>query len=210
MFSSREFILSDFTCRSSIYFEFIFVYDIRECSNFLLLCIAVQFSKHHLPKSLYSIVYSCLLCCTLCCVLSHSVMSDSFVTPWTVARQAPLSMGVLQARILEWVACPPPGDLPNPGIKPRSPTLQAESLPSEPPGKPKNTGVGSPSLLQGNFLTNESNWGLLHCRQILYQLNHPGSPCCTLIDLKCMSLFLGFLSSSIDLYVCFCAIAILF
>ena len=39
--------------------------------------------------------------------------------------------------------CPPPGDLPNPRIKPRSPTLQEDSLPSEPPGKPKNTGLGS-------------------------------------------------------------------
>ena len=47
--------------------------------------------------------------------------------------------------------CPPPGDLPNPGIKPKSPTLQADALPSEPPGKPKNTGVGNLSLLQGNF-----------------------------------------------------------
>ena len=44
-----------------------------------------------------------------------------------------------------------PGDLPNPGIEPRSPTLQADSLPAEPPGKPKNTGVGSLSLLQGSF-----------------------------------------------------------
>ena len=43
-----------------------------------------------------------------------------FASPWTVAHQAPLFMGFLffQARILEWVACPPPGDLPNPGIKP--------------------------------------------------------------------------------------------
>ena len=45
--------------------------------------------------------------------------------------------GVLQARILEWVAVPSPGDLPNPGIKPRSSTLQVDSLPAEPPGKPK-------------------------------------------------------------------------
>ena len=44
------------------------------------------------------------------------------------------------------------------------------------PGKPKNTGVGSLSLLQGIFLTQESNQGLLHCRQILYQLSDPGSP----------------------------------
>ena len=59
-----------------------------------------------------------------------------FVTLWTVACQAPLSMGILQARILEWVTHPSPGDLPNPGIKPRSLTLQADSLPIEPPGKP--------------------------------------------------------------------------
>ena len=71
---------------------------------------------------------------------------------------------------------PPPGNLPNPGIKPRSPTLQVDSLPSEPPGKPKNTGVGSLSLLQGVFPTQESNRGLLHCRQILYQLSFQGSP----------------------------------
>ena len=61
--------------------------------------------------------------------------------------------GILQAGILEWVAMPPPGDLPNPGIKPRSPVLQTDSLPSETPGKPKNTGVGSPPLLQGIFQT---------------------------------------------------------
>ena len=84
-------------------------------------------------------------------------------------------MGILQARRLEWVACLPPGDLPNPGIKPRSPALQVDSLPSEPPGKLKNAGVGSLSLRQGNFLTQESNQGLLHCRWILYQLSYPGS-----------------------------------
>ena len=47
--------------------------------------------------------------------------------------------GILQARILEWLPCPTPGDLPNPGIKPRSPALQADSLPSEPPGKPNHS-----------------------------------------------------------------------
>ena len=51
------------------------------------------------------------------------------------------------------------GDLPNPGVKPKSPTLQVHSLPAEPQGKPKNTGVGSLSFLQGIFLTQESNWG---------------------------------------------------
>ena len=44
--------------------------------------------------------------------------------------------GILQARIVEWVAIPFSGDLPNLGIKPRSPTLQADALPTEPPGKP--------------------------------------------------------------------------
>ena len=83
--------------------------------------------------------------------VSHSVVSDS-LTP-----------------------LPSPGDLPNPGIKPRFPTLQADPLPAEPQGKPKNTGVGSLSLLQ-IFLTQESNQGLLHCRQILYQLSYQGSP----------------------------------
>ena len=61
---------------------------------------------------------------------------------------------------------PSPGNRPNPRVEPRSPALQA----GEPPGKPKNTGEGSLSLLQQIFLTQESNQGLLHCRQILYQL----------------------------------------
>ena len=71
---------------------------------------------------------------------------------------------------------PSPGDLPNPGIKPRSWALQEDSLPAEPPGKPKNRGVSSISLLQWIFLTQESNRGLLHCRQILYQLSYQRNP----------------------------------
>ena len=61
---------------------------------------------------------------------------------------------------------PSPGDLPNPGIKPRYPALQVDSLTAEPQGKPKNTGVDSLFFLQRIFLTQESNWGILHCRQI--------------------------------------------
>ena len=60
-------------------------------------------------------------------VLSHSVMFDS-ATPGTVAHQAPLSMGILQARLLEWVACPPSGDLSSLGIERRSPALQVDSV----------------------------------------------------------------------------------
>ena len=71
---------------------------------------------------------------------------------------------------------PSPGNLPNPGIEPRSPALQVDSLPAEPQGKPKNTGVGSLSLLQGIFLTQELNQGLLYCMQIPYQLSYQGSP----------------------------------
>ena len=52
---------------------------------------------------------------------------------------------------------------------------QADSLPTEPQGKPKNTGVGSLSLLQEIFPTRDLNWALLHCRQILYQLSYQGS-----------------------------------
>ena len=86
--------------------------------------------------------------------------------------------GILQARILEWVGkwverlFPSPGDLPNPGIKPTSPTLQADSLPAELQGKPKNIGVGSLSLFQEILLTQELNRGLLHYRYILYQLSY--------------------------------------
>ena len=61
-------------------------------------------------------------------------------------------------------------------MEPRSPALQADSLPAEPQGKPKNTGMGSLSLLKGIFPTQESIQGLLHCRQILYQLSYQGSP----------------------------------
>ena len=72
------------------------------------------------------------------------------------------------------LSCPPPADLPNPGIEARSPALQVDSFLSEPPEKPKNTGVGSLSILQQIFPAQELNWGLLHCRQILYQLSYQG------------------------------------
>ena len=45
--------------------------------------------------------------------------------------------GILQARILEWLSCPPPGDLPDPGIEPGSPVLQADSLLTKPPPYPE-------------------------------------------------------------------------
>ena len=73
---------------------------------------------------------------------SESVKSLSHVqlfgTPWTVAHQAPLSMGFSRQEYWSGLPFPSPGDLPDPGIKPGSPALQADSLPSEPPEKPKN------------------------------------------------------------------------
>ena len=80
--------------------------------------------------------------------------------------------GPLQARTLE--PTPVGLDRPNPGIETMSPALQADSSPAEPQGTPKNTGVGSLSLLQWMFLIQESNWGLLHCRWIFYQLSYQG------------------------------------
>ena len=62
-------------------------------------------------------------------------MSDSFVTPWTVASQAPLSMGFLRQEYWSGLPFPSPGDLPNPGIKPTSPALAGGFFTTEPPGK---------------------------------------------------------------------------
>ena len=80
--------------------------------------------------------------------------------------------GILQARILEWVAMPSSKGSSQPSNQTLSPALQADSLPYEPAGKPKNTGVGSLSLLEGIFLSQESNQAYLHCRWILYQLSY--------------------------------------
>ena len=66
-------------------------------------------------------------------------MSNSLATPWTEAGQASLSMGVSQARILEWVAISLPGDLPDPEIEPTSPPLAGGLFTTEPPRKPFKT-----------------------------------------------------------------------
>ena len=58
-----------------------------------------------------------------------------FATPWTVAHQAPLSMGFSRQEYWSGLPFPSSGDLPYPGIEPRSPALQADTLTSEPPGK---------------------------------------------------------------------------
>ena len=69
------------------------------------------------------------------CVLSHSVASDSLGPPWTVAYQAPLSMGFSGEESWSGLPFPPLGDLPDPGIEPAAPALAGGFLITEPPGK---------------------------------------------------------------------------
>ena len=92
------------------------------------------------------------------------------------SHQPPLSMKFSRQEYWNGLPFSSPGDLPNPGIEPRSPVLQADSLLAESQRKPKNTGVGCLSLVHQISPTQESNWCLLHCRQILYQLTYQGSP----------------------------------
>ena len=85
-------------------------------------------------------------------VLSRFSHVQLFVTPWTVAHQCPLSMRFPRLEYWSGLPLPSPGNLPDPGIKPGSPTLQAESLPSEPPSK----------LCQWERKDPGANWSTLH------------------------------------------------
>ena len=84
--------------------------------------------------------------------------------------------GILQARILEGVAFPFSRGSSQPRDQTQVSCIAGEFFTAEPPGKPKNTRVGRLSFLQQIFVTQESNWGLLHYRWILYQLSYQGSP----------------------------------
>ena len=119
--------------------------------------------KNQTQRSNYTTTYYCWrqLSCEVEWSESHSIVSNSL-------RPHGLTRGIFQARILQWVAFPFSRGSSQPGIEHRSPTLQVDSLPAEPQGKPKNTGVGSITLLQRIFLTQELNWGLLHCRRLWY------------------------------------------
>ena len=92
-----------------------------------------------------------------------------FATPWTVACQAPLSMEFFRQEHWRVLSYPPSDswDLPNPWIKCSLPFFTIWGT-----RDPKNVGVGSLSLLQGIFMTQELNQGVLHCRQIHYQLSY--------------------------------------
>ena len=83
-------------------------------------------------KSGHVLYYFLPLCCCCC---SHQVMSNAFATPWTVAHQASLFMGFSRQEYWIGLPFPPPGDLPHPGVEPRSPALADGFFTAEPPGK---------------------------------------------------------------------------
>ena len=128
-----------------------------------------------------SVLCCAMLCCAvLCCAPSlQSCLIPCF--PMDCSTPGSSVHGILQQEYWSGLSCTPPGDLPNPGIKSTSPVLQADYLPTERLGKPKNTGVILELvdyLFSGQviFLTQKLNWGLFHCRRILYQLSYQGSP----------------------------------
>ena len=84
----------------------------------------------------------CMCVCVCVRTLSCSVVSYSFVTPWTMARQAPLSVGFPRQEYWNGLSFPSPGDFPDPGIEPASPPLAGRFLTMESPGKPHLVRVG--------------------------------------------------------------------
>ena len=95
------------------------------------------------------------------CVLSGFSRVWLFAIPWTIARQAPLSMGFSRQEYWSGLPCPPPGDLLDPGIKPGSPALQADSLPLSHLGSPLTV-----ESVQFSSVVSNSVWphGLQHAR----------------------------------------------
>ena len=85
-------------------------------------------------------------------------------------------MGFSRQEYWSKLPCPPPRDLPNLGTEPRAPSLQEDSLPSVPPGKPKNTGMGGLSLLQGIFLIQAWNQYLAALQADSLPAELPGKP----------------------------------
>ena len=133
-------------CKESNTTDLIWIIILKVCILSWYLCVVYCFVCGIIPFVNKTIISPLCILATLskarwlCIwdVLSHSVLSNSlqlhelylakFLCPWGFSRQEYWS----------GLACPPPGDLPNPGIKSRSPVLQVDSLPSEPPGKPKS------------------------------------------------------------------------
>ena len=121
-----------------------------------------------------------------CLLLPQSLTMKATQSCLTVCNPMDYTVhGILQSRILEWIAFPFSKGSSQPRDRTRVSSFKVDSLPTEPQGKPKNYGVGSLSLLQGIFPIQELNWGLLRCRQILYQLSYQGSPLKSLSIVYC-------------------------
>ena len=142
-----------FTIDSGWVYKGSLYYPVHLCLKFS----ATTFLKCHIPSSHTPCVRVCVCVCAHTWAhtrtLSHSVMSDSLLPHGLQPARLPCPWGFSRQEYCSGLPCPPPGDLANPGIKPRSPTLQVDSIP---PGKLK-TGVGSLSLLQGIFPIQEQN-----------------------------------------------------
>ena len=109
-------------------------------------------------------------------MISHSVVSDFLQPHGLQPARLFYPWGFFRQEYWSELPCPPLGDRPNPRIKPKSSALQIDSLPAESPGKPKNTGVGCLSLLQGIFPTQGSNPDLLHLQVDFLPSELPGKP----------------------------------
>ena len=105
------------------------------------------------------------------CSMCAQLLSDSR----TIARQAPLSMGFSRQEYWSGLPCPPPGGLPHPGMEPRSPALQADSSPSEPPAT--LPGLTRESAISCRSARQLRHWGLAGC----------GLGCLGLVSLSCPS-----------------------
>ena len=99
-----------------------------------------------------------------------------FEMPWIVARQTPLSIGILQARLLEWVVMTSSRGSSQPRDQTQNSCVAGSFFTIWAIREAQEYEMGSLSLLQGIFPTQKSHWGLLHCRQTLYQLSYQGSP----------------------------------
>ena len=102
-------------------------------SNCFILWVPTEFHSY-LQVSLYCIILFDMSISSVCVLVTQSCLT--LCEPVDCSPPGSSVLGILQARRLQWVPFPSPGDLPDPGIKPRSPALQVDSLPSGLPGKP--------------------------------------------------------------------------
>ena len=135
-----------------LYFSMLMVHLHCGSSSCSRINILNRFSKAELP--LQSLIRNSDLVFVLFMLVAMKLKVKSlscvrvFATPWTVDYQAPQSMEFSRQKYWSGLLFPSPGDLPNPGIEPRSPSLQAYALPSEPPGKPKFNPIPSSPKFQ--------------------------------------------------------------